>query len=160
MVGLRFGCLEVIEFVGSFNKRRKYLCKCACSNQIIVRGGDLRSGKQISCGCKKKERISRYGFSSKKHGMSESGSYRSWCAMRLRCYNKNSTSYKWYGARGIKVCKKWESFDSFYKDMGERPKGMTLDRIDSNKNYEPSNCKWSTPSEQALNRRKKCANHI
>ncbi len=152
MIGKRFGKLEVLEFLGSVNKKRKFLCKCDCSREIIVAGGDLRGGLQISCGCSKKERIAKFGFASKKHGMSKTKTYYSWFAMHDRCYKKYSPSYRWYGAKGVSVCKSWHKFEEFYKDMGDRPLGMTLDRIDPKKNYEPSNCKWSTPLEQTKNR--------
>src|SRR5206468_1663320 len=81
--------------------------------------------------------------------------YRSWYAMKARCTNSNHTSYHHYGGRGITVCERWlNSFEAFLTDMGDRPEGTSLDRIDVNGNYEPSNCKWSTPSEQANNKRR------
>lgn len=89
----------------------------------------------------------------RKHGKSRSPAYLSWRAMRDRCLNQNSTSYRWYGAAGIKVCERWERFESFLADMGERPAGMSLERIDRTKGYEPSNCRWATSKDQARNRR-------
>ncbi len=83
--------------------------------------------------------------------------YSSWQCMKQRCYNTNKDSFKNYGGRGITVCDRWlNSFETFLEDMGERPEGMTLDRINSNLNYEPSNCRWATRSEQNLSQRFDC----
>ena len=88
------------------------------------------------------------------HGLSDIGAYKSWEKMKKRCRDKNGDSYRHYGGRGIKVCERWlHSFSNFYADMGDRPAGHTLDRIDVNGNYEPSNCKWSSHQEQVINRR-------
>lgn len=90
-----------------------------------------------------------------KHGMSGTTEYKAWQGMIRRCYEKSNDSYKWYGARGIVVCDRWRnSFEAFYADMGNKPKAtMSLDRIDSNGNYEPSNCRWATATVQAANKR-------
>lgn len=80
--------------------------------------------------------------------------YRSWAAARTRCYNPNREDWPLYGGRGIKVCERWNRFKYFLEDMGERPKGTTLDRIDSDGDYEPGNCRWATPLQQAQNSRK------
>ena len=89
------------------------------------------------------------------HGMTHTGVYRSWFAMRDRCEDPKAVSYKWYGGRGIKVCDAWQDFLTFYRDMGDRPDGMTLDRINPDGNYEPGNCRWATAKEQAANKRKR-----
>ena len=87
------------------------------------------------------------------HGMSHTKTYRIWKEMKRRCYNKNREDYKYYGSKGIKVCYRWiNSFENFFSDMGEQPKGMLIDRINSNKNYGPRNCRWVTPLVSSRNR--------
>jgi hypothetical protein len=91
-------------------------------------------------------------FMSKTHGMTKTRTYRIWAGMKTRCSNKNETSYKYYGGRGIKASDKWKSFESFFADMGECPDGLTLDRIDNSKSYSPDNCRWATMKQQANNK--------
>ena len=88
-----------------------------------------------------------------KHGQSYTPTYVSWRQMLMRCQNPNVRQYQWYGARGIKVCARWKDFTNFYADMGDRPEGMTLDRLDNDEDYELSNCRWATNSEQSHNKR-------
>jgi hypothetical protein len=144
--GKKFNKLTVLEFAGKINNKRHvfWSCKCDCGNIVTVRGDSLRLGATKSCGC--------FRGSIKKHGMAYSLTYRSWINMKQRCSNKNNIGYSRYGGRGIKVCDRWlESFENFLEDMGKRPNGMSIDRIDNDDNYEPDNCKWSTSKEQSNN---------
>lgn len=145
-----FGRLTVIE---KTDKRTSsghtiYRCKCLCGNEKITSSYLLKSGKVKSCGCLRKDVPNRFS-----HLMSYSREFKIWSEMKKRCYNKNHKSYDYYGGRGILVCKQWESFEVFFNDMGSCPKRFTLDRIDCNKNYEPSNCRWASRKEQSRNKR-------
>lgn len=99
----------------------------------------------------RQEACRKTGLANKKHGMTHTPTYRSWRSMRYRCQNPNDKDYKNYGAKSIKVDKRWESFENFYKDMGERPSNTSIDRIDTTGNYEPNNCRWATSMQQSAN---------
>lgn len=147
--GEKFGKLTIISSlskrVGSTGRKiSSVLCKCDCGGETITTITKLRSGQMKSCGCNK-------GF---KHGMANSREYSSWCNMKSRCNNKNYNRFSDYGGRGITMCKRWEKFDNFHFDMGVRPNGKTLDRVDNLKGYSKENCKWSTPKEQSNNTRR------
>lgn len=117
--------------------------ECECGKRKYVRIRFLKIGQSKSCGCKR----------TYKHGKTKTKIYRIWLGMIKRCYGINSHSYKRYGGRGIKVCKRWHKFENFYADMGERPDGKSLDRINNNKGYSKSNCRWADIYTQANNRR-------
>jgi len=146
----RFGRLTVLgrmdnDKVGG----SKWLCQCVCGTRTVVFGGHLRSGHTTSCGCLQKEVVTKHGHST----TANSQTYRSWDHMIQRCNNINNKYYHNYGGRGITVCQRWENFTNFLEDMGERPSGLTLDRIKNDKGYCKSNCQWATRKQQQRNRR-------
>lgn len=155
-MGKQFGYLAVEEEI---TERRLgqivWRCLCKCGNYKNISGCHLKTGKIVSCGCYR----SKINHELKTiHGKARcfgirSSEYKSWSEMKARCTNKNRDFYPDYGGRGIKFCERWKSFSNFFDDMGSRPIGTSLDRIDADGDYEPSNCKWSTAKEQASNRR-------
>ncbi len=144
-----FGRLTV---TGHNEATGKVICQCECGKIKEARAGNLIHGGTRSCGCLRSENSSK---KARTHGGSETSLYLAWSNMRRRCNCKTSTFYKDYGGRGIKVCEEWDDFATFKRDMGDRPSGMTIDRIDNDKGYSKDNCKWSTPKEQNRNRRRK-----
>ncbi len=156
LTGKKFGHLTAIEFAGGKKNgnrtRSKWLCRCDCGKEILVITDNLTRDHSKSCGCEKGGMVTASKIT---HGKSHDPIYPLWNAMRSRCYNKNHKDYDIYGGRGIAVCERWQKFENFYEDMGDMPsKNHSLDRIDSNGNYEKDNCKWSTASEQRNNQRR------
>lgn len=149
--GQKFGRLLITEFVGRIKGKTKWKAICDCGNETIVSTSDLRSNNTKSCGCYVLESRIKHGHS-RNHKITPE--YSVWISMKGRCYNKNEKEYKYYGGRGIIVCDRWlERFDNFFDDMGVRPsKKHSIDRINNDGNYEPSNCRWATTKEQSRNR--------
>lgn len=158
MTGQKFGLLTVLAKTGvDKGGNAIWFCYCECGSYHSVIRINLRNGNVTSCGCRARALSSeRLANQSLKHGhaASRSPTYVTWEAMRQRCNNSNSDWYHRYGGRGIVICERWNDFRLFVEDMGFRPAGKTLDRINPDGNYEPDNCKWATPLEQSNNKSK------
>lgn len=155
LTGKKFSRLTVVS-LHEISKKGvvKWLCKCDCGNTSTPTSWRLRTGETKSCGCltSSEERKMKHGHTSRSQYSSE---YTAWASMKRRCYYEKEDSYPLYGGRGIQVCDRWlHGFDNFLEDMGIKPSPThSIDRIDVNGNYEPSNCKWSTSFDQARNQR-------
>jgi hypothetical protein len=146
LTGKRFGRWTVVAYA----QKRKWSCVCDCGAHADVYGTSLREGESKSCGCLRRESNK---VRATKHGMSGSREYVSWRSMKERCFNPRHPAYENYGGRGIVPCEDWLPFIPFFADMGERPAGCTLDRIDPNGNYAPGNCRWADRKQQRQNQR-------
>ncbi len=153
LAGQTFGRLAAISYDG---EAKKWNCVCVCGKTTKVVCEKLLKGNTKSCGCLRSELMSaKAAARNYKHGMARTREWETWHGIRERCENKNAESYKNYGARGIRVCERWATFEAFFEDMGPRPSSRhSIDRFpDQNGNYEPSNCRWATAKQQCRNKR-------
>lgn len=155
--GVRFGKLVAKEYTGKRGRFPIWRCLCDCGKTKVLSLYKLRSGHTKSCGCLKQKKL-RAGLRTA-HGQSKRGAvtktYTVWATMIGRCCNPKDHKYAGYGGRGITVCKRWrDSFENFLADMGEKPDGMSIDRVNNDGNYEPDNCRWATATQQARNTRR------
>jgi hypothetical protein len=158
VTGTKFSRLTVIAIGERRGHDRMILCLCECGKEKPVRMGGLLNGHVRSCGCLAREvQSSIHATHGHSRGHNLSSAYVSWRAMKRRCFNPEGKQIKSYAERGVTICERWlgpEGFKNFLADMGPRPADHTLDRINNDGNYEPSNCRWATWIQQAANRRK------
>lgn len=148
LTGRRFGRLVVRSFVVTDKPRARWLCACDCGETTETDAASLTRGLVRSCGCLAAEETRRRAT---RHGGSKDAAYGSWRNMMSRSAWMNHPSAKSYGHKGIVVCERWRKYENFLADMGPRPQGCSVDRIDNTKGYEPGNCRWATAAEQSRN---------
>jgi len=152
LIGNKYGKLTVVEFAGIKNHKARWKCTCDCGLSVVVTTGNLRSGNTTSCGCVHREQVRVTGKANTKHGESHSNRtrlYTIWCGMHQRCENPHRTAYKLYGGKGVKVCEDWKDYEAFksWSMSNGYADNLSIDRIDHDGNYSPTNCRWITQSE-------------
>jgi hypothetical protein len=152
-IGEKYGDLTIVAIEGP--KKGVLVCRCSCGKEKKYMRCKVAAGVYVSCGCRKKEQQGKIANWTKTHGWSKNPThaktYRTWQAMLNRCRNKNQKQWANYGGRGITVCKSWGTYEQFFKDMGLAPAARSLDRIDNDRGYSKSNCRWATTTEQRRN---------
>jgi len=158
MIGRKFGRWNVLKRAPRGDAKSRspiWMCRCDCGNYGDVQGGQLRAGLSRSCGCLAREIARVTCLHRRTHGRSGTLTFRRWFQMLRRCENPRASGFKYYGARGVRVCKRWHRFANFLSDMGECPRpSLSLDRKDSRRDYTPRNCRWADRETQHNNTRK------